>query len=869
MLREERALGVEALRWRCDPGTLGFTTTAELDSDFYIIGQQRAIDAIKLSLSVNGPGYNVYVAGISGSGRLTALRRMLEQLDLSAPALKDTCYVHNFVESDRPTLLRLPAGQGCALRQDMQMLVSMLRGHLSETFEGDEFQAKRKAIAQEGGTRAAGLFKEFEAELKEHEFQVVRLQMGPLVRPDVVPVVEGEPVIFEQLEADVQKGTRTVPDLDAMRKKHDAYHEQLETILKESTVIERETAEALTALEQDYAKWAVNPMIATLLDRYTTPEVHAYLNAVRDNVLNELDRFRKDGSEQSEGMPFAVEDEFVEYQVNVLVDNRQATRVPIIVDTAPTHQNLFGTIEAAVERFGRMSTNHTKIHAGSLVRADGGYIVFNLLDAITEPGVWKTLKRTLLSGQLDVRNEPTQSAISLFGMKPEPIPLDVKICVIGTRDLYHLLYQWDEDFHRVFKIKADFDYEMENTEERVRDVAQFVARLAKEERLLPWDASGVAALVEEGARRSGRKRKLTARLGRMADLVRESHYHAQQAGATVVGREHVLMTIAQKVQRTNLIEDKIRESIDEGTVLIDTAGAVVGQLNGLAVYSLGDYHFGKPARITAKVGIGQSGIINVEREAKLSGATHDKGILILQGYLRATYAQDRPITLSASLCFEQSYGGVDGDSASSTELYALLSALTGLPVDQGIAVTGSINQHGQVQAIGGVNEKIEGFFELCRDRGLTGTQGVMIPQSNVGDLMLRQDVLDAVAAGQFHVWAIAHVDEGLEILLGMPAGTLDAEGHFPEDSVHGRVDAALEHMGEVLKNYDHPPDEAGEDEGEHEHEHEDDEGDAGESEDDAPDPTHDPVPAEDAPDPDADPDDEDEDLDEDVELAKE
>ncbi len=844
MIRDDCALTPDTLRWQCDEATLGFGTTAELGTAFELIGQDRAIEAIKLSLSVRGPGYNVFVAGISGSGRLTALRRMLEQLDVDTPALTDKCYVHNFDEPDRPVLLRLPVGRATALRLDMEMLVTTLRAHLGETFESEDFQAERKTIVQEGADRAAGLFKEFEAELEEHGFKVVRLQMGPITRPDVVPIVDGEPIIFEQLEAELAKGTRKGVDLEPLREQHDAYHVRLDAILKQSAIIERETQERMSALEQEYAKWAVNPMVATMRDRHEAPEVRTYLNAVRESVLNELDRFHGDEPEKPEGLPFTIEDDFTEYKVNVFVDNRHATHAPIIVETAPTHQNLFGSIEAAVERFGRVSTNHMKIHAGSLVRADGGYIVFNLLDAITEFGVWKTLKRTLLSGQLDIRNEALHSPVSMFGMKPQPIPLQAKICVIGTRDLYHLLYQWDEDFHRVFKIKADFDYEMENTDARVQDLAAWIARVTAEEGLRPWTPAGVAALMEEAARRSGRQRKLTARLGRLADLIREANYYAGEAGADLVGREHVDRAIVEKVRRTNLLEEKIRETIDEGIVYIDSQGKVIGQVNGLAVYSMGDYHFGKPARITAKVGVGQAGIINVEREAKLSGATHDKGVLILQGYLRAMYAQERPITLSASVCFEQSYGGIDGDSASSTELYALVSALSDLPLDQSIAVTGSIDQHGRVQAIGGVNEKVEGFFELCETRGLTGTQGVLIPRPNVGDLMLRDDVVRAVEAGTFHVWAIDHVDQGLELLLGVAPGTRDADGRFPEDSVHGRVEAMLERMGEILRSYEHGEDE---DDGEHK-----DEEDAGEPDGADEDPTRGDVPVEDVPDPERD-----------------
>jgi ATP-dependent Lon protease len=484
---------------------------------------------------------------------------------------------------------------------------------------------------------------------------------------------------------------------------------------------------------------------------------------------------------------------FLEYRVNVIVDNGETQGAPVLVEDTPTYKNLFGTIDRIVDPHGRVVTNFTRIKAGSLLCASGGYILFNLEDALTEPFVWKTLKRTLQSHQVKIEAYDPFTFFTISSLQPEAIPIRTKVVVMGRPWLYYLLYFQDPDFRHIFKMKADFGEEMDRTEEHQASYAHFIARLCQEERLRHFDRSGVESIIEYGMRRVAHQEKLVSQFDWLADLVREASYIAGQVGAEVVSRQHVEQALQARSFRANRLEVKLRDLITEGTVLIDTTGSRVGQINGLAVLQLGDHMFGRPSRVTATTSMGRSGIVNIEREAKLSGSTHDKGVLILSGYLRQMYAQDKPLTLSASLCFEQSYSGIDGDSASSTELYALLSRLADLPVRQDLAVTGSVNQWGDIQAIGGVNEKIEGFYDVCAQRQLTGTQGVLIPQANVRNLMLRPDVVEAIRAGRFHVYPITHIDQGLELLTGMAAGTVETP-----QTIHYRVNQRLQQLAQGI-----------------------------------------------------------------------
>jgi ATP-dependent Lon protease len=579
----------------------------------------------------------------------------------------------------------------------------------------------------------------------------------------------------------------------------------MEQVLKETRKVEKTIQDELAGLDKSAISHLVEGRIGDIREKYQQPKIHAYLDEVKDSILENPSRFQpKPESPQVPipglALPSPV-DTFTEFQVNVLVDNAETKGAPVIIETSPTYRNLFGTIERSWGMGGIGKTDFTKIKAGSFLRANGGYLVLNALDVLIEPGVWLALKRTMRNRSMEMQSFDPFYLFASSALKPEPIEVKVKVVMIGDAYLYETLYSVDEDFKKVFKIKADFDTVMERKNETQLQYASFIQKICHDENLLPFDRGGVAAVIEYGVRLAGRQKKLSTEFHRITDILREASYWAKRDKSDMVMEKHVDQAIAEKIYRKKMIEDKIQEMIDDGMILIDSDGAAVGQVNGLSVYDLGEYAFGKPSRITAKTSMGKSGIINIEREAELSGRTHNKGVLILGGYLRGKYAQDKPLTLTASLAFEQSYGGVDGDSASSTEVYAILSSLSGLPLRQDIAVTGSVNQNGEIQPIGGVNQKIEGFFDVCQSRGLTGKQGVMIPHQNVGDLMLRKDVVEAVAAGKFHVYPVRNIDQGVEILTGVPAGEKSKEGAYPVGTVNYLVDLRLQDLSKRMKEF--------------------------------------------------------------------
>jgi ATP-dependent Lon protease len=544
-------------------------------------------------------------------------------------------------------------------------------------------------------------------------------------------------------------------------------------------------------------------LASALADRYRSEKVKKYLQAMLEDMADNLKIFSPQNPLQMPGSSSTMPemDHFQPYNVNLLVDNSQRKSPPVIIEEYPSYRNIFGAIERVVDRSGVGRSDYSKIKAGSLVKASGGYLVFNLKDAIVEPGVWQGLKRALKSKKIEIQTYDPLYFFTTTGLKPEPIELNVKVVLIADAYLYHLLGYYDEDLRKIFKVRADFDTAMDKTAQSIQRFTEFIKMVTDEEQLKPFDRTAVAALVEHAVRMTGRQEKISTSFPAITDLIREADFWAEQEKASLVQERHVDKAIETRIYRSNLVEEHIQEMIDRGTLLIDVDGAVVGQVNGLAVYMLGDYAFGKPSRITASTSMGRAGVINIEREADMSGNTHNKGVLILGGYLRRKYAQDKPLTMSASIAFEQSYSGVDGDSASSSEIYALLSSLSGVPIKQGIAVTGSVNQKGEVQAIGGVNQKIEGFYDCCRHKGLTGDQGVMVPESNLKDLMLRKDVIAAVQEGRFHILAVKTIDEGIEILTGKNAGKKGSDGTYPEGSINYLVDRKLAELAEDIKQF--------------------------------------------------------------------
>ncbi len=799
-----KEIPVEKLRWRCDPAALPETTQAVAACE-EVIGQERAQEAIRLGLDINSVGYNIFVTGLAGTGRFTTIQCVLEEMDIKGKTPNDICYVNNFKNQDMPHMLSLPPGQGNAFKKEMELLIDSLKKKIPLLFENETYLNKKKEVVEKYRNKQAEMFREFEKKVNKEGFALVQIQMGPYSRPGIFPLVEGNPVNMEQLESMAEEGKFAKEELARLKGKQAELVSELEDIFKETRKAEKEIKEELSSLDSQVISPVIRDSISDIKERFKNEKVHQYLDEAQEDVLDNLGRFREK-EEAPSPIPGLVlpqaADSFSEYQVNVLVDNSEAKGAPIIVETTPNYRNLFGTIERVVERSGIWKTDFLHIKAGSFLRANGGYLIFNALDALIEPGVWAALKRTLKNQVIEIQTFDPFYFFSTSALKPEPIDCNTKVLMIGDSQIYYLLYHMDDDFKKIFKIKADFDPVMNKDHDKIAQYASFIRKICDEDKLKDFDKTGIAAVVEYGVRITGRQKKLSTRFHLIADLVREANYWASKDGSQVVTEKHVDQAIEKKIYRVNLIEEKIQEMIDDGTILIDSDGMVVGQVNGLSVYDLGDHSFGKPSRITAKTSLGKSGIINIEREADMSGPIHNKGVYILAGYLRGKYAQDKPITMSASLCFEQSYSGVEGDSASSTEIYALLSSISGLPLRQDIAVTGSVNQKGEVQPIGGVNQKIEGFFDVCKSKGLTGRQGVMIPHLNIDDLMLRKDVVKAVQEGKFHVYPVKTIDEGIQILTGKEAGERSEDGRFKDGTVNEMVDKKLRELGMKIKEFE-------------------------------------------------------------------
>ncbi len=797
-----KELPAEKLRWRCDPAKLKLTTTRDVDVCQEIIGQERAIKALKLGLNMDHAGYNIFITGPVGTGRTTAVKQLLERLEAKREIPDDKCYVHNFKNADMPWAISLPSGHGRQFKKDMEDLVNALRRDIPAVFESDHYQERKKRIVDRFQKKQQATLQAFEKKVLAQNFKLVQVKMGPFVKPALAPLIDGEPVPFESLTAMVQEGKLSKKRYQQITAKISDLQEEMVEIFREAKSLHKQIREELAKLNGEAVLPLVKELVAEVKDRYKNDKISLYLDEVQNNVMSELERFQQ-AAEMAEKEP-SQEDPLLEYQVNLLVDNSEATAPPVILETSPNYKNLFGSIERAVDSHGIWRTDFTRIKAGSFLRANGGFLVINAMDALSEPGVWQTLKRTLRNGVVEIQTYDPFYLFSTSALKPEPIKCQVKVVMIGDAYLQQLLYFLDKDFKKIFKIKADFDTVMPLNDDTVRQYASFIGMLCHGEKLRHFDKSAVAEMVECGVRLAGRKNKLSTRFHLIADVAREAHYWAQKERSAKVTGKHVEKAIAERTHRVNLIEDKIQELIHQGTIMIDTRAKVVGQVNGLSVVDLGQHSFGYPARITASTSMGRAGVINIEREAELSGKTHNKGVLILAGYLRSKFAQDKPLSISASLCFEQSYGGVEGDSASSTEVYAILSSLSGLPLRQDIAVTGSVNQKGEIQPIGGVNEKIEGFYDVCRAKGLTGRQGVMIPHLNADEMMLRKDVVQAVDQGRFHIYPVKHIDQGIEILTGVKAGRRLRGGRFQRGTVNYLVDQKLRQMALGLKKFGEP-----------------------------------------------------------------
>jgi predicted ATP-dependent protease len=794
---DARELRPEALRRTTDAGALHFTTTGEVeqDVDTLLVGQPRAVRALGFGLRVDQPGYNIFVSGPPGTGRMTYSRNAVDAAARGRPVPPDWCYVRHFASPSQPVAIRLPAGMGRKFQRDVRELLVEVREGLRQAFTSEMYERRRAEVVKGYEQQVAAIWQRLEEQARAKGLMLQRTPTGIAT----VPIdLQGRPVaedVFNQLP----EAERT-----RMQQRTGELGDAVAEALRQVRALEREGRDALRSLERQTAQYMIDAPVARLRDEYADhPRVVAFLDAAKQDMLDHLAEIAQTGDDEGGRMPelpgIARRDPLARYQVNLLVDHAETTGAPVVVETNPTYYNLLGRAELRAE-FGALVTDLTMIKPGALHLANGGYLVLHARDLLTNSFAYEGLKRALRGHE--IRIEPLGEAAGVLPtatLRPDPIPLDLKVILIGTPYLYHLLYAYDEDFETLFKIRADFDVVVDRTPETVTEYTKAIATITRKCGLCQFDAGAVAEVIDHSARVAGEQDKLSTRFNEVTEVVFEAAAWAQQAGHGVVTRDDVRRAVEEKSLRSNLIEEKIRDAIEAGQILVDTEGKVAGQINGLAVLQLGDYAFGQPSRITARVFVGTRGVVNIERETQMSGRIHSKGVFVMASFLASRFAQQAPLSLSATLTFEQLYSEVDGDSASSTELYALLSELSGLPIDQGIATTGSVNQRGEIQPIGGVNEKIEGFYLTCKAKGLTGSQGVIIPRQNVRNLMLRDEVVAAVRDGRFHVWTAGTIDDGIEILTGAPAGTADADGNYPRNSVNGRVKAKLAELARRLQ----------------------------------------------------------------------
>lgn len=775
----------EQLRRRCDAGLLPFKDTSELEPLACIVGQERAKRAVEFGLETPQQGYHIFLCGVPGTGRTTLAREEAIKRAKTQTVPSDWCYVFNFENPDRPKAISLPAGMGRRFVRDIDGLVSRLSSVLSKAFAQEEFEAARNKLVSRFYEDTNKLYMQVEEFARGYGFTITRNQQGIVS----VPLMDGRPITPEEFNAlDENEKLKLMQNSQVIQ-------ERINQGLREYRELERNFREKLRLLEEETARRAIAPLFAALFDYYRFSEkLVTYLEDMEKDILSNLEIFVEHEEGQSPFVFFHRLDRkhaLRRYKVNLIVDNSGLEHAPVVVETNPTYVNLFGTVEYESE-FGILATDFTKIRAGSIHRANGGYLIVHFMDLIRNFMAWETMKRVLKNKEISI--ESMFKSLSLGGtdsLQPEPIPLNLKVIVIGEPLIYYLLRVHDDDFSELFKVKAEFDVEMDRNLENILRYASFIATICKQENLRHFSREAVARVVDYGAWLAEDQRRLTTRFGHLRDIVCEANTWAARRGSPLVEAEDVVTAIREKERRSNLMEEKVLKAIEEGLLMLQVEGKRVGEINGLAVYSIGDYVFGKPCRITAKTFVGEKGVVNIEREVRMSGTIHTKGVLTLSGYLGAKYAQDKPLTLSASLTFEQTYDGVEGDSASSAELFVIISSLAEIPIRQDIAVTGSVNQNGEIQPVGGINQKITGFYRACKVKGLTGTQGVIIPKKNVDNLMLDDEIVEAVAAGMFHIWAIETVDEGIEILMETEAGRLEDNGQYTRNSVHYLVDKKL------------------------------------------------------------------------------
>lgn len=788
------ALSPDALRTRFDPSQFDFDTTDDLPAETQVVGQDRAVEALEFGMSIESDGYNVFALGPPGTGRRELVTHLLEEQAADEETPPDWCYVNNFDEEREPRALRLPAGRGQAFKDDIGDLIETLKTALPAAFESEEYQSRREMVEEDVREDQEAALEALQEEAREDDIALIRTPQGFAF----APIRDGEVVAPDEMESMDDE------EREVVQEQIEAYQEKLQDILRKMPENEREARDRLDELNREVAALAVDDEINVLRQKYSTLEsVLDFLSAVREDLVDNADVFvqaAQNGGQQQQQLPVLQQQGrqggaqqqpqldgafWRRYQVNLVVDHSETDGAPVVFEDNPNYQNLVGQVEQ-IAQMGALLTDFNLIQPGALHEANGGYLIVEARDLLTQPYAWEGLKRALQNDEIQIES-PGQALglIRTVTLEPEAVPLDVKIVVVGERLLYYLLDAYDPDMDRLFKVMADFDEQIDRDDDHEAQYADLIATMIEDESLRPFAPGAVAHVMERSTRLVSDTEKLSGKIDRVRDLVQQAHYWAGQANADVVTDAHVQQAVDAQVRRAGRMRERIQESIERDTIYIDTDGTAVGQINGLSYLKLGGFSFGKPNRITARVRLGEGEIVDIEREAALSGPIHSKGMLILSGFLKGRYAQDHPLSLSASLVFEQSYGGIDGDSASSAELCALLSALADVPLRQDLAVTGSVNQHGVVQPIGGVNEKIEGFFDVCQNRGLTGDQGVLIPAANTDHLMLRPDVVEAAEAGEFHVYPVETIDDGIELMTGTEAGSRGEQGTFPDDTING------------------------------------------------------------------------------------
>jgi lon-related putative ATP-dependent protease len=759
-----------------------------------IIGQSRALKALTFGLEIDKPGFNIFVAGQPGTGKSTTVKVFLDEVARSKSPPSDWCYIYNFRNPSEPCAVAVPQGHGKQIKKDIADLMENTKKVLPEAFQSEDYANRRKIALKSAEEKRDKLLSEISQIAAKKGFALKSSESGLLI----VPISEGKLMRQEDLAA------LDAATLQKLSKSREELEGELRDTMQQLREIDASAKTDITELNRKVALFAIDHHINYLEEKYSSLDnVVSYINAIQEDILDHLDAFLQnpDDLPSSPEVQMAVEQFFRKYEVNVLVDNEDINGAPVIAEFNPTYLNLFGQAEKEA-KFGVLSTDFTMIRAGSLHKANGGYIVIPIPELLVAPLAYDSLKRALKNHQIAIEDTAESAGvISARSLKPEPIELKVKVILIGDSEAYEMLYTKDPDFKELFKVKAHFDVTMDRNEENISKYVAAMSNVCKKEELKHLTKDAIGKLIEYSSRLAEDQLKISTKFADVADIVREASFYAEQEGAKHITRAHVKKAVEEKIYRSNLIQENLQEMIARGITLIDTAGEHVGQVNGLAVLSMGDYAFGAPSRITASVGIGKQGLVNIEREAQMSGPTHTKGIMIIGGFLSRRFAHNKPLGLTAKIAFEQSYSGVDGDSASSTELYAILSELSGLPIKQYIAVTGSVNQNGDIQAIGGVNEKIEGYFEVCKLHGLTGKQGVMIPESNAQNLMLKEEIVDAVQSGKFHIYTASSIDEGIELLTGVKAGKRLPDGSYEADSVFSKVDTRLQEMAEILKQY--------------------------------------------------------------------